>query len=108
MEEILLVWMEEKKHRLSKKLGHTHPIDCSSQGCSVHGILQAKILEWVAISYSRRSSGPRNPTQVSPALQADSLPSEPPGTPKHEDQESHIYFISFIKIYNKVCDDPGT
>ena len=56
MEEILLVWMEEKKHGLSKKLGHTDPINCSPQGCSIHGILQAKILEWVAISYSRRSS----------------------------------------------------
>ena len=45
-------------------------------GSSVHGIFQARILEWVASS-SRRSYWPRNWTQVS--LQADSLPSEPPG-----------------------------
>ena len=32
------------------------PVDCSSQGSSVHGILQARILEWVAISFSRGSS----------------------------------------------------
>ena len=41
------------------------PMDCSLPGCSVHGILQARILEWVAISFSRGSSSPRNRTQVS-------------------------------------------
>ena len=35
------------------------------QALSVHGILQARILEWVAISFSRRSSQPRDRTQVS-------------------------------------------
>ena len=33
-----------------------NPIDCSPPGFSVHGILQARILEWVAISFSRGSS----------------------------------------------------
>ena len=33
-----------------------NPMDCSLPGSSVHGILQARILEWVAISYSRGSS----------------------------------------------------
>ena len=33
-------------------------MDCSPPGCSVHGILQARILEWVAISFSRGSSHP--------------------------------------------------
>ena len=32
------------------------PMDCSPPGSSVHGILQARILEWIAISFSRRSS----------------------------------------------------
>ena len=36
------------------------PMDCSLLGSSVHGILQARILEWVAISYSRGSSQPRD------------------------------------------------
>ena len=40
-------------------------MDCSLLGSFVHGILQARILEWVAISFSRRSSQPRNRTQVS-------------------------------------------
>ena len=41
------------------------PVDCSPPGSSVHGILQARILEWVAISFSRASSWPRDRTQVS-------------------------------------------
>ena len=40
------------------------PLDCSPPGSSVCGILQARILEWVAISYSRGSSWPRERTQV--------------------------------------------
>ena len=40
-------------------------MDCSLPGSSVHGILQARILEWVANSFSRGSSRPRNRTQVS-------------------------------------------
>ena len=41
------------------------PMDCSLPGSSVHGIIQARILEWVAIPFSRGSSWPRNRTQVS-------------------------------------------
>ena len=37
-----------------------HPIDYSPPGFSVHGILQARTLEWVAISFSRGSSQPRD------------------------------------------------
>ena len=50
-------------------------MDCSLAGSSVHGILQARILEWAVISSSRGSSQPRDLTSVSmsPALQADSL-----------------------------------
>ena len=41
------------------------PINCSLLGSSVHGILQARIPEWAAISFSRGTSQPRNWTQVS-------------------------------------------
>ena len=41
------------------------PVDSSPPGFSVHGILQARILEWVASSFSRGSSQPRDQTQVS-------------------------------------------
>ena len=52
-------------------------MDYSPPRSSVHGILQARILEWVAIPFSRGSSQPRDP-----ALQADSLLSDPQGTPR--------------------------
>ena len=41
------------------------PMDCSPPGSSVHGILQARIVDWVTISFSRGSSQPRDQTQVS-------------------------------------------
>ena len=41
------------------------PLDCSPPGSSVHGIPQARIVEWVAISSSRGSSSPRDRTRVS-------------------------------------------
>ena len=40
-------------------------MDCSPPSSSVHGIFQARTLEWVAISYFRRSSGPRDQTHIS-------------------------------------------
>ena len=41
------------------------PVDCSLPGFSDHGIFQARVLEWVAISFSRGSSWPRDQTRVS-------------------------------------------
>ena len=41
------------------------PMNCSQPGSSVHGILQARILEWIAIPFSRGSSWPRDRTLVS-------------------------------------------
>ena len=62
------------------------PMDCSPPDSSVHSILQARILEWVAISFSRGFSQPRVSTLslASPALQVDSLP---PGKPRFPRQE---------------------
>ena len=53
---------------------------CTLPGSSVHGILQAGVLEWVAIPFSRRSSQPRDWTRVSWIACRNSLPSEPPRT----------------------------
>ena len=50
---------------------------CSSPGFSVHGIFQARVLEWVAISFSRDLPNP-GIEPGSPPLQADALPSDPP------------------------------
>ena len=55
-----------------------HPMDCSPSGSSVRGILQARILERVAIPFSRGFSNPGIEPR-SPALKADSLPSETSG-----------------------------
>ena len=52
---------------------------CDPMNCTVHGILQARILKWVAVPFSRGSS--HNPVikPRSPTLQVFSLPAEPPG-----------------------------
>ena len=47
---------------------------------TVHGILQVRILEWVAVPFSRGSSQPRDQTQVS-HIAGGSLPAEPQGKP---------------------------
>ena len=51
---------------------------CSLPGFSVHGILQARVLKWIGIFFSRDFPDP-GIEPGSPTLQADSLPSEPPG-----------------------------
>ena len=83
-----------KGYRRKVKAAQLCPTLCDPMVCSppssCHGILQARIVEWVAILFSRGSSRFRDQTHVSnsgikprsPALQADSLPSEPPGKPK--------------------------
>ena len=59
------------------------PMDCSLAGSSVHGILQARTLEWVALLSSRGSSRPgmEPASPVAPALQADSIPLSHQGSP---------------------------
>ena len=61
---------------------HCDPMDCIPPGSSVHRILQARILEWVATLFSRRSSHP-GIKPGSPALQANCLLSEPPAKLKN-------------------------
>ena len=104
------------------KVTQSSPTLCDPMDCIVHGILQARILEWVAFPFSKESSQPRDQTQVShiasrfftcqatreaqeywsrqpvpspadlpnpgiepgsPALQANSLPTELLGKPLH-------------------------
>ena len=47
------------------KVAQSCPTLCDPMDCIVHGILQARILEWVAFPFSRGSSPPRDRTQVS-------------------------------------------
>ena len=59
-----------------------NPMDCSLPGSSVHGILQARILEWVGIPFLLYGMFPTK--GLNPGLPlANSLPSEPPGKPKN-------------------------
>ena len=64
-------------------------MDSSLPGSSIYGILQARILEWVAMPFSRESSQARDWTQVF-CIAADSLQSEPPGKPVS-------YFMSWME-----------
>ena len=76
------VFYHERKWSASTQSWPTlcDPMDCSPPGSSVYGILQARMLGWVAIPFSRGSSQPGIKPK-SPASRADSLPSEPPGKP---------------------------
>ena len=70
------------------KVAQSCPTLCDPMDYTVRGILQARILEWVAFLFSRGSSQLRhlpNPgiERGSPELQADSLPAEPQGKPKN-------------------------
>ena len=64
------LYLIEHKHISESEVAQScpilyNPVDCSLLGSSVHGILQARILEWVAISFSRGSSQLRDGTWVS-------------------------------------------
>ena len=91
------------------------PMDCSLPDSSVHGILQARILEWIAMPFSRGSSWPwpwSKPGSL--AFQADSLLSEPPSKPflgvMKDKSEQHylarypcVLFSSWQKLEEKLC-----
>ena len=67
------------------------PMDYSPPGSSVHGILQARILKWVAMPSSRGPLQPRDlPNPGSPALQADSLPVSHQGGPLKDPKPSKL------------------
>ena len=62
------------------KVAQLCPTLCDPMDCTVHGILKARILEWVAFPFSRGSSQPGIKPRSS-ALQVDSSPAEPQGKP---------------------------
>ena len=65
------------------------PKDCSPPGSFVHSILQARILEWVAIPFSRGSSQSRDRSRF-PTLQADFLLSDPSG---NTNNNKHLFIV---------------
>ena len=91
------------------------PWTIAYQSGNPHGILQARILEWVAISFSRGSSRPRDQTRVSCVSctgRQDSFTTEPPGKPVGHNTHKYILHlckympgsltvpVSLIKLYN--------
>ena len=70
-----LLWVKKCMHRQECQVIHAkslqscltlcNPMNCSSPGSSVHGILQARILEWAVVSYSTGASQPRDLTRLS-------------------------------------------
>ena len=93
------------------------PMDCSLPGSSVHGILQARILEWVATSYSRGSFWPRDRTRVSCNSclgRQILLPLNHVGSPRNIKVCVYIYFVvvqslkSCLTLCNPMdCSMPG-
>ena len=76
-----------------------NPMDSSLPGSSVHGILQARILEWVATSFSRKSSGTQ---RLNPQLlywQVDSLPLSHLGRSHKEYQFSSVQSLSCAQLF---------
>ena len=73
--KLFVIYLYRRVKRGSEaKVAQLCPTLCDPMDSTAHGILQARILEWVAFPFSRRSSQPRSPT-----LLADSLPAEPQG-----------------------------
>ena len=58
-------WGQEVAGKVKVKVAQLCPTLCNPMDYIVHGILQTRILEWVAIHFSRGSSQPRDRTQVS-------------------------------------------
>ena len=64
-EKTKTVWLSQCLLSYSVESDSCDPMDCNPPGSSVHGISQARMLEWVAIPFSRGSSQPRDWTHVS-------------------------------------------
>jgi len=89
---IAVVWL------LSRILFFCNPLDSSTPCSSVHGISQTKILKWVAISFSRWSSWPRDQIRIS-CIGRWILYC-------WANREAHIYILIYIWIYYIICWRP--
>ena len=100
--EFLLVLMKSEK-ALVAQLCPTlcNPMDSSSPSSSVHGILQARILEWVAVPCSRGSSQPRDSTRVS-QIASRSAPSEPQWKPNFNQISLDLSYLPSFQVFNKL------
>ena len=74
-------------------------MDCSPPESSVHRILQARVLQSVAIPFSRRSSQPSDQTQVS--CIAESLPPEPPVKKINTKEDLYFHILEAVSLLKK-------
>ena len=77
----------------------------------LHGIIQARILEWVTISFSRESSRPRYWTHTSTTLAGRFFTTEPPGKPKGEEVKTcpgwvFSFIFSLSEVIHKILPSP--
>ena len=79
------------------------PMDCSPPGSSVHEIFQARVLEWVDISFSRGSSDPGIKPRA-PSLRADALPSETPGKLHYYLTDFSLFLPSFVLLRSLITE----
>ena len=79
--------------------------DCSPPGSSVHGILQARMLEWVSLSFCRGSSQPRDRTRVSCVGSGFFTPATPGKSPCSVWRVSFSLSITFEMGYYDPCSD---
>ena len=86
--------------RSEMKVTQSCPTLCNPTDYTVHGILQARILEWIAFPVSWRSSQPRDQPR-SPTLQADSLPAEPQRKPKNTEWVAYPSFSGSSQPRNR-------
>ena len=98
-------FLERRVKRGEVKVAQSYPTLCNPMDYTVHGILQARILEWVVFPFSRGSF-----QSSSPALRADSLPAEPPGKPLREESKSESEVTqSCPTLCNQMdCSPPGS
>ena len=110
----LIIIMQSKSLQLCSTL--CNPMDCSLPGSSVHGILQAGILEWVAMHFSRGSSQknhrytciphPEPPSLLSPCTIPLVRPSAPAPSIQYHALNLDWRFISYMMLYMFQCHFP--
>ena len=102
IEETKKRWQEYTEKGKESEVAHLclticDPMDCNLPGSSAHGIFQAGILVWVAISFSRASSRPRDRTYVS-CIAGEFFTAEPPEMPIYFYVIYYIY-VSYLCVY---------
>ena len=89
-------WVYATKH-IQSMGSLCDPMDCSLPGSSVHGILQAIVLEWIAISFSRGSSQPRDQTRVF-CIAGRFFTTEPSGKPRYKQHTWNFIEWGTLKV----------